>query len=421
MEVKTKPAYQRYPKYKDTGIKWLGEIPAHWEIEKGKWLFKKVERPIEQSAEIITCFRDGHVTLRKNRRTDGFTNAIKEHGYQGVKKGDLVIHAMDGFAGAIGVSDSNGKSSPVYSVLTPRYNHSVNQFYYAYLLRNLAHKGLILSLAKGIRERSTDFRYKDLGKLYLNLPPKPEQTRIANFLDRKCEQIDKAIARKERLIELLKERRQIIIQNAVTQGLNPNVKLKDSGVEWIGKIPEHWEVKPLKFIAFLKSGETISYEDFTEDGYPVYGGNGFRGYTTNYTNEGEHLLIGRQGALCGNINYAKGKFYASEHAIVVYPLNNDNILWLGESINVSDLNRLSQSAAQPGIAVNIIKNEQFPYPPLKEQYSISRYIENQSTKITKAINYQQQQIQKLKEYKTVLIDHAVTGKVKVTEKSAAYG
>jgi type I restriction enzyme S subunit len=174
-------------------------------------------------------------------------------------------------------------------------------------------------------------------------------------------------------------------------------------------------VKRLKYIAFLKSGETISYGDFTEDGYPVYGGNGFRGYTTTYTNEGEHILIGRQGALCGNINYAKGKFFASEHAIVVYPLNNESILWLGEAMDAANLNRFSQSAAQPGIAVNIIKNEQFPYPPLKEQYTISKYLEKQFSKITKAVNYQQTQIEKLKEYKSVLIDSAVTGKIKVSE------
>lgn len=148
-------AFPKYDSYKDSSVDWLGEIPSHWEIEKGKWLFKKEDRNVKREDEVVTCFRDGQVTLRKNRRTDGFTNAIQEHGYQGIRKGDLVIHAMDAFAGAIGVSDSNGKSSPVYSACTPKKGKKIDPRYYAYFLRDLALSGFIESLAKGIRERST--------------------------------------------------------------------------------------------------------------------------------------------------------------------------------------------------------------------------------------------------------------------------
>ena len=116
-------------KLKPSGVEWLGDIPSHWDTEKGKWLFFKEERPTRPEDDIVTAFRDGEVTLRKNRRTDGFTNALKEHGYQGIRKGDLVVHAMDAFAGAIGVSDSDGKSTPVYSALTPRVNGIVNPYY----------------------------------------------------------------------------------------------------------------------------------------------------------------------------------------------------------------------------------------------------------------------------------------------------
>ena len=184
------------------------------------------------------------MTLRINRKTEGFTNALKEHGYQGIRKGDLVIHNMDAFAGAIGVSDSDGKSTPVYSACTPRTKNEVNNYYYAYFLRDLAKSGFIESLAKGIRERSSDFRFNDFGLLLLSLPPLKEQTAIVQFLDNKTALIDKAISIKEKQIELLKERRQILIHNAVTRGLDPNVKMKDSGVEWIGEIPEGWEVLP---------------------------------------------------------------------------------------------------------------------------------------------------------------------------------
>ena len=143
---------EKYSSYKDSGIYFLPELPSSWKIRKAKYLFNEENRPVSPGDEIVTCFRDGQVTLRKNRRLDGFTNSMKEIGYQGVRKGDLVIHNMDAFAGAIGVSDSDGKSTPVYSCCTPK-SGDVNQYYYCYLLRYLARSGFILSLAKGIRER----------------------------------------------------------------------------------------------------------------------------------------------------------------------------------------------------------------------------------------------------------------------------
>ena len=170
-------------------------------------------------------------------------------------------------------------------------------------------------------------------------------------------------------------------------------------------MPKNWEMKTLKYIANLERGNTISPDQILVKGkYPVYGGNGFRGYTTTYTNNGYYPLIGRQGALCGNVNYARGQFYASEHSIVVYTLNNENVLWLGELIKIANLNRYSQSAAQPGIAVSIIKNILFPYAPIPEQQDIANYLDNISEKITKAISIKQEEMQQLKEYKHTLIN-----------------
>jgi type I restriction enzyme S subunit len=207
-------AFPKYERYKDSGVEWLGKIPEHWESEKGKWLFRKMDRPVRQEDGVVTAFRDGQVTLRTNRRTDGFTNAIKEHGYQGIRKGDLVIHAMDAFAGAIGVSESDGKSTPVYAACVPRKENTVSPSFYAYLLRYMAHSGFIVTLAKGIRERSTDFRFNDFGALGLPLPPKPEQDRIVTFLDRKTAEIDALIAKKQRQIELLDEQKAILINRS---------------------------------------------------------------------------------------------------------------------------------------------------------------------------------------------------------------
>lgn len=148
---------KRYAKYKDSGIPWIGEVPEHWLQLRGKNIFTRMARVVEADDDVITCFRDGQVTLRKNRRTDGFTESFKEIGYQGIKPGDLVIHQMDAFAGAIGVSDSKGKGTPVYICLQPKGEQS--NFYYAYLLREMARTGYIKSLYRGIRERSSDFRH----------------------------------------------------------------------------------------------------------------------------------------------------------------------------------------------------------------------------------------------------------------------
>lgn len=234
--------HPKYDSYKDSGIPWLAEVPTDWDIQRAKWLFLKMERPVRKEDDVVTAFRDGEVTLRTNRRTDGFTNAIQEHGYQGIREGDLVIHAMDAFAGAIGVSDSNGKSSPVYAACVPRGLFDVSSWYYAYAMRYVALSGYILSLAKGIRERSTDFRFKDFGEMNMPVPNLDTQNRIVKFLDEKNAEIDAAVERKRRLIDLLNEQKAILINRAVTKGLNPDAPMKDSGVDWIGEIPAHWDV-----------------------------------------------------------------------------------------------------------------------------------------------------------------------------------
>ncbi|BBO55935.1 restriction endonuclease subunit S [Cobetia sp. AM6] len=238
-------SFKAYEEYKDSGVKWLGEVPAQWDSKRLKFLFDICKRPIRDQDEIITCFRDGTVTLRSKKRADGFTNAVKEIGYQGVRNGDLVIHAMDAFAGAIGVSDSDGKSTPVYSVCRPR-DKEYTPYYYARLLRHMALSGFVTSLAKGIRERSTDFRWADASEIFLPVPSMGEQENITAFLNHETARIDALIEEQQRLIALLKEKRQAVISHAVTKGLDPNVPMKDSGVEWLGEVPAHWDVKPLR-------------------------------------------------------------------------------------------------------------------------------------------------------------------------------
>lgn len=199
---------------KDSGIVWLGNIPKHWKLMRGKNLYLKLQRPVRKDDEVVTCFRDGTVTLRKHRRTTGFTEAINETGYQGIRKGDLIIHVMDAFAGSIGVSDSDGKGTPVYSVCQAKIN--LNNEYYAFLLREMARSGFIQSLYRGIRERSSDFRFEVFANQYYSVPPRNEQDQIARFLDARCADIDRLIAAKQTQITNLHDLKSSLIVDVVT-------------------------------------------------------------------------------------------------------------------------------------------------------------------------------------------------------------
>ena len=213
---------KRYEAYKECNIPWIKQIPSHWMTTRAKFLYKKEQRPVREEDSVVTCFRDGTVTLRKNRRTTGFTEAISEFGYQGIRKGDLVIHVMDAFAGAIGVSDSDGKGTPVYNVCTACGDS--NNYYYAYALREMARTGFIQSLYRGIRERSSDFRFDVFARQYLPVPPREEQDQIVRYLDWQVSKINRLIAAKRKEVELYKE--QMCKVFSVSSSENQKVRLK---------------------------------------------------------------------------------------------------------------------------------------------------------------------------------------------------
>ena len=197
---------------KDSGIPWAEHIPAHWNIEKGKYTFRLLQRPVKEDDGVITCFRDGEVTLRSNRREDGFTMSAKEYGYQGIEPGDLVVHGMDGFAGSIGISDSRGKGTPVLNVLDSEHNKR----YLMYYLRNMAYGDVFLALSTGIRVRSCDLSWKKLREIRIVLPPIEEQEKIANYIDRKLDEIQDTITNKTQQIETLKAYKSSLIYEYVT-------------------------------------------------------------------------------------------------------------------------------------------------------------------------------------------------------------
>ena len=197
---------------KDSGIPWVGQFPTHWTKKKGKYILRYMSKPVKQDDGVITCFRDGEVTLRSNRREDGFTMADKEIGYQGVDVGDLVVHGMDGFAGAIGISDSRGKASPVLNVL----NTKQNKKYIMYYLRSMAYGEVFTALSTGIRVRSCDLRWNKLAELLYPLPPIDEQNNIVNYIDEQIARTNEIIADKKSQIETLDGYKKSLIYEYVT-------------------------------------------------------------------------------------------------------------------------------------------------------------------------------------------------------------
>ena len=197
---------------KPSGIPWLGDVPEGWDIKKGKYCLRQINRPTKEEDGVITCFRDGEVTLRSKRREEGFTVSMKEIGYQGIEPGDLVVHGMDGFAGSIGVSDSRGKASPVLIVLDTEQDKKFLMYY----LRTVAYKNVFVGLATGIRVRSCDLRWPKLAELPYLLPPLPEQREIAEYLDRAVTRIDAVVARRKAQVEKLEAFKRSLIQEYVT-------------------------------------------------------------------------------------------------------------------------------------------------------------------------------------------------------------
>jgi type I restriction enzyme, S subunit len=226
---------------KPSGIPWLGDIPKHWELHRAKYVFTQVTPPIPTNAEQVTCFRDGQVTLRTNRRTTGFTNAVLELGYQGIKPGQLVLHSMDAFAGAIGVSDSSGKCSPEYVICEPAMSE-VSPSYYGHLLRSLALRGLFIALCPSVRQRAPRVRFSDFAGFQLPKTSLTEQKAIVEHIHLGTRKLNAAIARIQREIALMQEYRTRLTADVVTGKLDvrpatsklddsPGDPLPDAGVD----------------------------------------------------------------------------------------------------------------------------------------------------------------------------------------------
>jgi len=392
---------------------WLGDFPDHWQVLRIKNLFQEMDSRSETgSEELLSVSYHTGVYLKReflDNEDEHLTNAASLIGYKKVAKGDLIINIMGAWNGRLGISAYDGITSPAYCVYRVKGNK--NPEYYGYLFRTSLYVTEFLKYSAGIGTGYLRLYSDKFFSIFTVVPPKDEQDEIVQYLKEQEEKINLFIKKKQRFIELLKEQRQGVVEEVIKNGTNSKVGFKETGINWLGKIPEHWRICRLKDCGTFKSGDNITSERIEPIGeYPVYGGNGLRGYFDSYTHDGDFALIGRQGALCGNINYAHGKFWASEHAVVV-TLNPDiELYWFGETLKVMNLNQYSQSAAQPGISVDRIRGLHMPLPPIEEQKQILSHIKTETTTIDTTIAKTEREIELIREYKEAMIAEAVMGK-----------
>ncbi len=418
---------QKYSEYKDSGVDWLGEIPESWEVKKFKRVFYEIRK---RSNSELNCgsISFGKVVYKDDEKIPEST----KRSYQVVLKGDFLVNPLnlnyDLISLRIALSDIDVVVSSGYIVLSN--SVKLDKTYYKYFLHRFDVAFMKL-LGSGVRQT---LNWNDIANCDLIFPPPPEQTAIANFLDRKTALIDRAVDIKQKQIELLKERRQILIQQAVTRGLNPNTKLKDSGVEWIGKIPEGWEVKKLKYLfEYIQTGTTP-----TTSNQNYFNGD-IDWYNPKDLNNANLIEAERKLSQIA-IDRKEIKIFPKDSVLIVgiggttgktsYMLNegsfNQQITGFHSAHNFNkyyfyllrSMSKVMLSTANY-TTLPILNNEFFKsliliQPELKEQKEIVIHIEALGIKFSNAISLKQQEIEKLKEYKATLINSAVTGKIKIS-------
>lgn len=415
---------------KDSNIKWVGEIPSTWITELGKHFMTCLDRPVKEDDGVITCFRDGEVTLRSKRREEGFTVSFQEIGYQGIEPGDLVVHGMDGFAGAIGISDSRGKATPVLNVL----NTEQDKRYMMYTLRNMAYTDVFLALSTGIRVRSCDTSWKKLRSLEYALPPLDEQRKIADKIEQKSKQVDALIANQQAQIEKLKQYKQSLITEVVTKGLDPNVPMKDSEVEWIGTIPETWECIPIKYLSSFND-ETLAENtdpdlefDYIEIGSVEFG-KGIIGTehmkfldapsrARRIVKENDIIVSTVRTYLkaVAPIPHSKEQLIASTGFVVIRPKAVDPSFLRYAILSTTFISRVeaySVGISYPAINASQVVQFKVPVPSREKQVALSSFLEEKCKRIDKLIEIKRLKSEMLRHYKKSLIYEYVTGKKEV--------
>ncbi|QLE87617.1 restriction endonuclease subunit S [Shewanella sp. Scap07] len=422
---------QKYQNYKNTGITSIGSIPSHWVISPlcSKVVLKSITDKVNE--ELLSVYLDKGVIRFKDveaKRTN--VTSLDLSKYQLVEPNDLVLNNQQAWRGSVGVSKYQGIVSPAYLIL--KLSKEINPQFGNYFFRdgNMVSQYLICS--KGVGTIQRNLYWPQLKRVVISLPPLDEQVSIANFLDKKTAQIDEAVAIKQQQIELLKERKQIIIQQAVTQGLAPNVPMKDSGIDWIGKIPEHWKVRRAKYLfdeidkrSVNGDEELLSVSHITgvtprsEKNVTMIA----EDYSGSKTCQQNDLVMNIMWAWMGALGVSDRPGIVSS-AYSIYrqkPLNIFNpvyLEWLLKTVGyIEHYNKVSTGLHSSRLRFysRMFFDMEIGFPCRNEQDQIVAHVEVQSNKIDQAVKIQLQQIEKLKEYKTTLINSAVTGKIKVPQ------
>lgn len=410
----------RYDKYKDSGIAWIGEIPEHWEVRRLKHLGKNYNG-LTYSPNDICGSEDGILVLRSSNIKDNklcFDDNVyvKKEIPQKliVNKGDILICSRNGSAELIGkAAFIELQTVATFGAFMMIFKGTSNIYhkYLFYIVTSCISQYKWLFTTATINQLTSSM----LGEIFAPfINNNLEQRSIASYLDQKCGEIDELITLQEEMITKLQSYKQSVITEAVTKGLDKNVPLKDSGIEWIGEIPEHWSVVKIKYLAKIKSGDSISSNEIMQEGiYEVYGGNGLMGFCNKKNVDGVNIIIGRVGALCGNVRLISESKFITDNALILNCFDNALYSYMYIMLKAANLNNLNTSNAQPLITGSKVLNVSLPIPPLSEQQSIADYLDQKCSEIDELISIKQQKIEKLKDYKKSLIFECVTGKRKV--------
>ncbi|MDP8265669.1 MAG: restriction endonuclease subunit S [Candidatus Aceula meridiana] len=431
---------KQYPDYKKVELPWIEKIPLDWCILRAKCIFRQIDvRSETGDEELLSVSERKGVTPRKNVNVTMF----KAESYKGYKlcwPGDLVINSLWAWMQGLGVSEYHGIISTAYGVYRIKKEYKVDNKYFNYLFRSTAYLWELRVRSKGIwrsRYQLTDDAFMTMPVIN---PPENAQRQIVKYLDAKCAQITKFIRNKRRLIQLLKEQKQAIINQAVTQGIDTKVKMKPSGVDWVGDIPEHWELKRLRTMSHvMPSGvdkhivegeipiKLCNYVDVYKNDRILDSIDFMKGTATSdeikkYKLRGGDVLITKDSESWDDIAVPSfvpekidGVICAYHLAIVrAYGIDGEYLFWAFLSEKVADQFRVSaKGVTRYGLAQGAIKGAWFPVPPKKEQLAIVKHINQFLSKNYLAIEKLEQEIKLIQEYCTRLISDVVTGKVDV--------
>lgn len=405
---------------KDSGNKWIGEIPETWGVERIKTIFSERTELSEDGSETLLSVSEYYGVANRAEKIDEgeyVSRAESLVGYKKCFKGDLVSNIMLAWKGSMGITELDGIVSPAYCVYKP--SKSIYPRYYHYLFRTSLYTSIFRLYSKGIIDSRLRLYSPYFFDIKAIIPSYAEQQKIAEFLDRKCAEVDEMIALQEQIIEELKAYKQSVITEAVTKGLNPAAPMRDSGIEWIGSIPEHWEVKRLKYLCSIQTGNKDTQDADKDGAYPFYVRSPFVERSTSYSFEGEGILMAGDGAGAGRVfHHAFGKYAVHQRVYRLSDIKHINSNYLFYYISNLFNKVMDMGSAQstvPSVRLPMLTNFRVCCPDIEEQQAIADYLDDKCADIDSLIQTKQSKIDSLREYKKSIIYEYVTGKREVNE------